>query len=173
MPSSPNIIRALPKMTDQCHNPWVVNGHRFVVKSFDDLSNRELMAIYQLRQQVFIIEQDCPYPDIDAADLTAGHVFHKSNQGIDAYARVITDDQGMPHIGRVVVAMDQRHLGMGQALMQAAISYCQNSQPSTSIIISAQSYLADFYSSLGFTATGDYYLEDNIPHMQMILKPGS
>jgi ElaA protein len=142
----------------------------FQVKSFSELTALELKAIYQLRQQVFIIEQDCPYPDIDEADLSAQHIYHGDKYSMDAYARIVTDAHGDYHVGRVVVAIDKRQHGLGQALMQAAIKCCQDNN-NRQIIISAQSYLANFYRALGFQETGDYYLEDNIPHMRMILPP--
>lgn len=153
------------------HQSLTIHGIEFAVEQFTDLTGLDIKNIYQLRQQVFIIEQDCPYPDIDEDDLVAWHVFHRNQQGIDAYARVLTDDQGHYHIGRVVVNADMRQQGLGQALMKAAIMFCQKQDCKRKIIISAQSYLARFYGSLGFQATGDYYLEDNIPHMRMILPP--
>lgn len=172
MPLNPNIIHVSLKMADQRQQDSVVyDGHYFEVKNFNALTTLELKAIYQLRQQVFIIEQNCPYPDIDDTDLTARHVFKRHNQCMHAYARIITDDHGDFHIGRVVVASQQRHQGLGQALMQATIKRCQEQDSRRQIIISAQSYLADFYRALGFKATGDYYLEDDIPHMCMILPP--
>jgi len=158
-------------MTDQVPTQsHSVTKPDFQVKSFNELSTLELKAIYQLRQQVFIIEQDCPYPDIDEADLSAQHVYHGDKHSMDAYARIVTDAHGDYHIGRVVVAIDKRQHGLGQALMQAALKCCQDNN-NRQIIISAQSYLAHFYRALGFQETGDYYLEDNIPHMRMILAP--
>ncbi|KAA3638750.1 MAG: GNAT family N-acetyltransferase, partial [Proteobacteria bacterium] len=71
------------------------------------------------------------------------------------------------YIGRVVVAQDKRHQGLGQAVMKAALEFCHITMPRQTIIISALSYLAQFYRELGFQETGDYYLEDNIPHMRM------
>jgi Predicted acyltransferase len=159
-------------MTEQtAQHLLTMDGYDFKVKAFDALSGYELKSIYQLRQQVFIIEQNCPYADIDETDLTAWHLFHKDNQVIDSYARILTDDQGDFHIGRVVVAVEFRRQGMGQALMNAALDFCRNAGQHQKIIISAQSYLSGFYRSLGFEQTGDFYLEDNIPHMRMILEP--
>lgn len=155
------------RVTPQSHS---VTKPDFKVKSFSELSTLELKAIYQLRQQVFIIEQDCPYPDIDDADLSAQHIYLGDQHSMDAYARIVTDTHSNYHIGRVVVAIDKRQHGLGQALMQAAINYCQDNN-NRLIIISAQSYLSHFYRALGFQETGDYYLEDNIPHMRMILPP--
>lgn len=148
-----------------------VSGLPFLVKTFSEITTQELKAIYQLRQQVFIIEQNCPYPDIDDDDLDACHVFLSQTQSIDAYARILTDADGDFHIGRVVVCAGQRHRGLGYALMTAAIKICRDRASHRDIIISAQSYLRDFYQSLGFQATQDYYLEDNIPHMRMVLPP--
>jgi len=159
-------------MADQTqHVSLMIDGYDFWVKNFSDFTIHELKTIYQLRQQVFIIEQNCPYPDIDDADLTALHVFHRNHKNIDAYARILIDDAGDFHIGRVVVTVDKRHQGLGHSLMKAAIQHCRNGGANPQIIISAQSYLARFYRALGFQETGDYYLEDNIPHMRMILPP--
>lgn len=167
---NPSIIHALLKMTEPTQpNTRQAQGGEFAVKSFHELTTGELMAIYRLRQQVFIIEQNCPYPDIDDSDLIARHVFNSDHSKIVAYARIVTDEFGDFHIGRVVVAATQRHQGLGQALMKTAIGLCQDRDSQRPIIISAQSYLSAFYQALGFEATGDYYLEDNIPHMRMIL----
>lgn len=172
MPLNPSIIHVLLKMTNQVPpHPGPGLKPQFRVMQFDDLSIHELKAIYQLRQQVFIIEQDCPYPDIDDADLNAQHVFHGDDQHIHAYARILRDKQGNCHIGRVVVAKDKRQHGLGDALMKAAINQCRVTDNDCTIIISAQSYLVHFYGQLGFQETGDYYLEDNISHMRMILAP--
>ncbi|KAA3645957.1 MAG: GNAT family N-acetyltransferase, partial [Proteobacteria bacterium] len=122
-----------------------INRTDFVVKNFAALSSLELKQIYQLRQQVFIVEQNCPYPDIDDEDLVAWHVFYPEKQALCAYARVLNSDRGNWYIGRVVVAQDKRHQGLGQAVMKAALEFCHITMPRQTIIISAQSYLAQFY----------------------------
>lgn len=147
-----------------------VAGFHFTLKNFAALSTLELMHIYRLRQSVFVVEQNCPYHDIDDDDLSAWHLFQQTKTNIDGYARLLLSPQTDSHIGRVVVAPLARHSGMGRALMNAAIDVCNQQAEDQDIVISAQSYLADFYRSLGFQACGHYYLEDDIPHQRMRLK---
>ena len=138
-------------------------SNRVKIKSFDELTKEELYAILALRIEVFCVEQECPYQDVDGQDQDAQHVFINDGDIIIAYARIIKG-RNHYHIGRVVVNPSYRKKGLARIIMKACIAQLENQI----IEISAQSYLSDFYQNLGFKNTGKYYLEDDIPHEQMI-----
>lgn len=135
-------------------------------KAFDELTVRELHAIYFLRTAVFVVEQECAYQEVDQQDLIATHLF---DPDFHAYARIIPD-QDVAHIGRVLVHPDYRNQGLARALMTEAINYCQKTYPGQDIHVQAQAYLQNFYASFGFEPVSAVYLEDNIPHLDMIKK---
>ncbi|MGP6140622.1 MULTISPECIES: GNAT family N-acetyltransferase [unclassified Jeotgalibaca] len=135
-------------------------------KSFDALTVYELHSIYYLRTQVFVVEQACAYQEVDELDLQSIHLFDKD---IHAYARIIPDED-VVHIGRVVVHPEFRKKGLSRKLMTEAIRFCQSSYPGKNIHVQAQAYLQKFYASLGFEPVSEVYLEDNIPHLDMIKK---
>lgn len=141
----------------------------FITKSFAELTNTELYQLLQLRNEVFIVEQTCPYPDLDNKDYKALHVLGKENDQIVAYARLLP--QGISYdessIGRVVSSAAVRKTGYGKLLMQYAIPETLRLFDTNQIVISAQHYLERFYSDLGFVSEGEVYLEDDIPHIQM------
>jgi len=143
-----------------------------LIKSFADLSNRELYYIIRLRNEVFVVEQSCPYQDTDEKDLEALHLFYKEkgSDHILAYCRLLP--AGISYadcsIGRVVSSMQVRKTGLGRRMMQQAIDFIRNEWKEKTIRISAQLYLKAFYESLGFIATGEVYPEDNIPHIEML-----
>jgi ElaA protein len=144
----------------------------FDFKPFKELTTLELYKILQLRSEVFVVEQNCIYQDIDDKDTMGYHLTCFENEELLAYARVL--DPGVSYadyssIGRVCTKQTHRQLGLGKELMQQAILHCQELYPDTKIKISAQSYLLKFYTELGFEAIGDEYLEDDIPHRAMIL----
>ncbi len=147
----------------------------FQLHSFADLTPSDLYQILQLRSAVFVLEQNCAYQDIDDLDQEALHLYKKADNGeIFAYARIISPEQTDQHhssIGRVVVKQSHRKGKVGQALMQAAIKFTTEHFPDHPLKISAQSYLSRFYQNLNFTNTGSYYLEDQIPHQEMLYKP--
>ncbi len=138
-----------------------------ISKSFEDLTKAELYVILALRVQVFCVEQNCPYQDLDGQDQQAQHVFIQEGNTVLAYARILEGERDVYHIGRVVVNPDYRKKGLATKIMQASIGALKGKQGK--IEISAQSYLTDFYQGLGFKNTGQYYLEDDIPHEQMEL----
>lgn len=140
------------------------------IKNFAQLDKSQLYAILALRMRVFCVEQNCPYLDIDQQDFTATHVFMQHHKNIIAYARILTSETNKYHIQRVVTDENYRHQGLAVNIMQACIHWIQ-AQSKAIIEISAQSYLQDFYRNLGFESTGDYYLEDNIPHQRMQICP--
>jgi ElaA protein len=140
------------------------------VKSFQELSSQELYDILQLRSEVFVVEQNCVYQDIDGKDQKALHVIGIKNNKIVAYTRIFKPGDYFENasIGRVVVAKNQRQFKYGYDIMKASISAIENNYKETFIKISAQAYLKSFYNNLGFKEIGREYLEDDIPHIAMI-----
>lgn len=147
--------------------------NRFYHKPFSALSLEELYDIMELRQEIFIVEQDCPYLDADKKDLKCEHVLVYDSKGIlIAYARIVPKGisyENHSSIGRVVTKHTARGTGLGKKLMQFSINTCCQLFPEDSIKISAQVHALGFYSNLGFQKLGDEYLEDDIPHHAMVL----
>ena len=141
------------------------------IKSFGELSAETLYAILTLRTAVFVVEQDCPYQECDGKDLESSHVMGYHKGKLVAYARIvpkrISYADGIS-IGRVVVDKNYRMHSAGIALMEHVVNHCSVAYPTEQIIISAQQYLIAFYEKFGFKKKGDVYLEDDIPHIQMV-----
>lgn len=142
-------------------------------KAFSELSLTELYDLMALRQEVFVVEQDCPYQDADGKDQSSYHVMaHNASNELVAYARIVKPGisyETYSSIGRVVSSPSARGQGAGKQLMEYAIAQTKQLFPLHNIKISAQSYILEFYKNLGFVAIGDEYLEDDIPHKAMIL----
>lgn len=140
------------------------------IKNFNSLSTNELYEILQLRSEVFVMEQECLYQDIDGKDLNALHVLGIKNKRIIAYARCF--DAGIyaedATIGRVVVDKLKRGKNYGHILLKAAVAAIYTQYGTKTIQLSAQEYLIKFYESHGFETRGTGYLEDGIPHILMI-----
>lgn len=142
----------------------------FITKSFNELSNIELYQLLQLRNEVFIVEQTCPYPDLDDKDYQSLHVLGIENNKVVAYCRLLPKGisyKNEASIGRVVTASSVRRFGYGKLLMQYAIPETLKQFSTNEIVISAQQYLEKFYSDFGFKSEGKSYLEDDIPHIKM------
>ena len=139
---------------------------------FEALSLQELYDILALRNEVFIVEQNCPFQDIDSKDQMAWHCLgFDENQRIVAYTRLFEKGvyyDGFVSIGRVVTSPKARGGGLGKILVQKSIEYCQQLFGNESIKIGAQVYLLKFYESLGFQSIGQNYLEDGIEHTIMV-----
>ena len=142
----------------------------FTVKKFQELTTSELYEILQLRSEVFVVEQDCVYQDVDGKDQKALHVLGFKNDKIIAYTRLFDSEQyfDTPSIGRVVVKDVERKYGYGHDLIKASIDAIDYFYRRTEITISAQTYLQNFYESHGFVKVGEEYLEDDISHIKMI-----
>jgi ElaA protein len=143
----------------------------WTLKKYDELTVPELYALLQLRNEVFVVEQNCPYQDADNKDQKSFHFMGWDNSTLVAYTRIIP--QGISYteasIGRVVTNPRYRGTGAGKQLMQLSISNTLQLFNCTQIKIGAQLYLKKFYENLGFVQCGDNYLEDNIPHIEMLL----
>jgi len=140
------------------------------VKKFSQLSLEELYYLLQLRSEVFVVEQDCVYQDIDGKDQKALHVIGKKDDSIIAYTRIFKPGDYFKEasIGRVVVSENQRYLKYGHQLITASVSAIEDAFHTKEIKISAQKHLEKFYNNLGFKTIGDSYLEDGIPHIAMV-----
>ncbi len=140
------------------------------VKFFEELTITELYALLQLRSEIFVVEQDCVYQDLDGKDQKAIHIIGFKDQKIVAYTRIFKagDYLAQASIGRVVVKDTERKHGYGLDIMKASIKAVEERFQETSIALSAQTYLKQFYNSLGFIEKGGEYLEDGIPHVMMI-----
>jgi ElaA protein len=141
----------------------------FQIKRFNALSTEELYQALKLRADVFVVEQNCVYPDIDGKDGKALHLIGTFNDEVVAYARLFAPGYYFDNasIGRVVVAAQYRDRKWGHDLMRAAIAGIQEHYSTDAITISAQEYLKKFYESHGFVQEGEGYLEDDIPHIKM------
>lgn len=141
---------------------------------FSDLTTDQLYQILQLRQQVFVVEQDCAYQDCDDKDQMSYHILGNDADGrLQAYTRLVPPGisyGGYASIGRVITSQQVRGKKYGVSLMQYSIDQTLDLWPDLSIKISAQTYIVKFYKSLGFVEVGESYLEDNLPHIAMIRK---
>ena len=141
----------------------------FTAKYFTELNTTELYQILQLRSEVFVVEQDCVYQDIDFKDQKALHVIGYKNNKIVAYTRIFKPGDYFDNasIGRVLVVASERKYGFGHELMKASIKEIKKHFKVTKITVSAQKYLKIFYESHLFIQIGEEYLEDGIPHIRM------
>jgi ElaA protein len=141
-------------------------------KPFNDLTPAELYAILQLRSEVFVVEQNCPYPDCDDKDQGSSHFMGWHQDKLVAYTRLLPPGLAFEElsIGRVVTSPSVRRTGAGRELMERSIQKIYELFGKSSIKIGAQLYLKKFYESLGFVQCSPIYLEDGIEHIKMILE---
>ncbi len=139
-------------------------------KTFNKLTTEELYDLLQLRSEVFVVEQDCVYQDVDGKDQKALHILGYNAQKLVAYTRIFKPGYYFKEasIGRVVVRAHERKFKYGYTIMNASIEAIKNQYNETTIRISAQTYLKQFYNNLDFYEVGEEYLEDGIPHINMI-----
>tara|TARA_B100000214_G_scaffold275419_1_gene205430 strand:+ start:151 stop:594 length:444 start_codon:yes stop_codon:yes gene_type:complete len=141
-----------------------------ITKTFSELDTEDLYQILRIRSEVFVVEQDCVYQDIDNKDQNAIHLYYKENDQIVAYTRIFKagDYYENPCIGRVVVSKKNRGNNLGKKIMIDSMEYIKQNIKGEKIELSAQKYLDKFYKDLGFYKIGEDYLEDGIPHQRMI-----
>lgn len=141
-------------------------------KSFEELTATELYAILQLRCEVFVVEQNCVYLDIDGKDKKSLHLMAWQGDELAAYTRLVPAGVSFTEasIGRVITSPKYRGLGIGITLMQKSIRHTLESYTTNKIRIGAQLYLKKFYEGFGFVARGEEFLEDGIPHIEMLLE---
>lgn len=143
----------------------------WIVKTFEELTTTELYALLRLRSEIFVVEQECVFLDMDNADQQAVHVMgYDVEQELVAYTRLFRPGikYDMASIGRVVTSKKARGTGVGRELMEQSIAALEARFGKGPIKIGAQQYLQKFYTSLGFVQSSEMYLEDNIPHIEMI-----
>ena len=141
-----------------------------VIKKFSELSTEEIYNILKLRSEVFVVEQNCVYQDIDEKDKKATHLFIEKNNEIIAYTRIFKKGdyyEENPSIGRVVVSKKERGKNLGKEIMLNSIEFIKKELEGKKIELSAQKYLEKFYKDLDFYSEGEDYLEDGIPHQRM------
>ena len=143
---------------------------KLVIKKFDRLTAREVYEILKIRTAVFVVEQECPYQEVDGTDYDSLHVWLEEENEIVAYLRIFERDSesGTVQIGRVL--SKRRGEGLGAKVMGYGIEAAQLEMGAKAIFIEAQTYALDFYKKFGFVACGEEFLEDGIPHIKMILK---
>lgn len=143
----------------------------WVCKKFEELKPGELYSILQLRNEVFVVEQNCVYQDADNKDLLSWHLMGWQDEKLIAYTRLIPSSvvNNKVSIGRVVTSPSVRKKGIGKELMEISIEKTKQLFGNTPVLIGAQLYLKKFYESLGFQQSSAIYLEDGIEHIEMIL----
>jgi len=147
----------------------------YTAKKFADLNIHELYEILRVRNEVFVVEQACIYLDLDDKDQNGYHLYYSDHGKIQAYLRILEKGQTFDEIsiGRVLVTQQARGSGLARELMIKAISYITHDLNEKTIRISAQEYLLEFYLSLGFKQVSEVYLEDDIPHIEMLFNSES
>lgn len=140
-------------------------------KAFKDLTVDEFFEIIQLRTAIFVVEQNCPYQDVDEKDRKSFHLFGKTPKGqLVAVSRILPPGVSYQEIsiGRVALKKEYRGKGIADEMMKESFQFIENHFGKQAIRISAQHYLLNFYNTHGFTQVGEIYLEDNIPHVEML-----
>lgn len=140
------------------------------IKSFSDLSTDELYAVLQARVDVFVVEQNCPYPEVDGKDKQAYHLFAVENGKVAAYSRMLPAGVSYEEasVGRVLVMESCRGTGRGYELMKRSMDFLVNDMKVPAVKLQAQNYARDFYASFGFKPVSEVYPEDGIPHVDMV-----
>lgn len=148
-------------------------NHTWIYKTWEEVTKEELYSFTKLRIAVFVIEQDCPYPEFDDKDQKSWHVWTEHEGEVIAYVRIVEPGASYDDIsiGRVVVEKQWRSTGLGVELMKVSMNFIERELGSQPIRISAQEYLKNWYSKLGFVQVSEVYLEDDIPHMEMLYTP--
>ncbi|WP_456274783.1 GNAT family N-acetyltransferase [Bacillus sp. AK031] len=142
------------------------------IKKFDELTNSELYNLLKERTLVFVVEQNCPYLEVDGKDPFSYHLFKEDDGEIIAYLRILPAGVSYQEvsIGRVFVTKEYRGQGLADELLSKGLEFIEKELNETTVKIQAQDYLRKFYGSFGFQAISETYLEDNIPHVDMLLK---
>ncbi|CAK1234490.1 GNAT family N-acetyltransferase [Fructobacillus evanidus] len=140
------------------------------IKTFDELSNREIWAMYRARIAVFVVDQHSEYQDVDEQDLTALHVFYEEDGELLAYARIFEKDQGTVTFGRVLTVQKARGKGFGKALIQKLMDVMAARFDQDKIEIEAQEHAIGLYERFGFEAYGETFLDVGVPHKMMVVK---
>ena len=138
-----------------------------IIKSFNELTLTELYEILRLRAEIFVVEQNCVYQDLDKKDYESIHMFYKDNDEITAYMRAFRKDEETAQMGRVVTRL--HGIGLGGKLLKDGVAFIKKIMRPKRIYIEAQVYAKGYYAREGFKVCSDEFFEDGIPHVQMIL----
>jgi ElaA protein len=143
----------------------------WTIQTFAEFDTNTLYDVLALRQAIFVVEQNCPYQDLDGLDQAAFHMLCREGHTLLAYQRCLPPGTSYPEssIGRIIVSAAARGRQLGRELVQRGIDFNREQWPDADIRIGAQAHLADFYGSLGFELEGEEYVEDGIPHVHMVL----
>ena len=144
----------------------------FIIKTFNELTTTELYSMLKVRTEVFVVEQNCPYLEVDGKDVKSYHLFKEDQGEVIAYLRILPPGVSYDElsIGRVLVKKEYRGQKLAQQMMEHALQFIHDELKESIVKIQAQEYLHDFYGSFGFEAISEVYLDDNIPHIDMLLK---
>lgn len=143
----------------------------FIIKRFEELDTKELYNILKIRNEVFVVEQNCAYQDCDDSDYKSYHMYLQDEKGMYAYIRIFDKDiiyDDYACFGRVLVTKRRRGEQIGRELVAKAVEFIRDELKINNIKISAQEYLTKFYESFGFEVNSEVYLEDDIPHVKMV-----
>lgn len=145
---------------------------KFKLKRFNELTVEELYKLLRVRNEVFVVEQNCVYQDCDNKDYEAYHLLCEDENEIIAYLRILNKGVSFDEasIGRVLVKDNYRHTGLSKELMLMALKFMKEEMKEREVKISAQVYIKKFYENVGFKEVSEEYLEDDIPHVQMVYK---
>ena len=140
-----------------------------VIKRFDELTRGELYEILRIRVDVFVVEQNCPYPEIDGKDEFSHHLYYRDADGIQAYLRVVDAGVSFDEVSIGRVLSRKRRCGLAGGLLREGIRFAQDTLGAHAIRIEAQTYARKLYENAGFRQVSEEFLEDGIPHIQMLL----
>ena len=143
------------------------------IQRYEELTRDELYKIIQLRVNVFIVEQQTCYEDLDNHDQNSIHISYVQDRKIFAYTRLLPPGEKfeMASLGRVITSQEARGTGLGKEMIQLALDTIEKTWPGSEVFIQAQNYLKNFYSSFGFEAVSEPYIYDSLPHLDMLYKP--
>ena len=141
---------------------------QLVVKRFDELTAEELFQIYKVRVAIFVVEQRCPYQEVDEADRAAVHVYLRDENGIQAYLRVLPAGAVFRDVSLGRVLTVKRGCGLGRRILSAGLQVARQRFGAERITIAAQAYAREFYEKAGFAVSSDEFVEDGIPHVKMV-----
>ncbi|MFQ3545108.1 GNAT family N-acetyltransferase [Halobacillus rhizosphaerae] len=144
----------------------------WVIKPFNKLTTNELYEILKVRTEIFVVEQECPYPEVDGRDKECLHVWIEEEGEISAYCRLVPPVKygGNYSIGRVLVVKGKRGAGYARSIMNKAIELLKEEGHTEFIFLQGQEHLRNFYGSFGFKEVSEVYLEDDIPHVDMLMR---
>ena len=143
------------------------------IQRYEELTKEDLYKIIQLRVNVFIVEQQTCYEDLDNHDQNSIHISYVRDGKIFAYTRLLPPGEKfeMASLGRVITSQEARGTGLGKEMIQLALDTIEKTWPGSEVFIQAQNYLKNFYSSFGFEAVSEPYIYDSLPHLDMLYKP--